>query len=274
MPRLAGKIVAITGASAGIGRATASLAAREGAAIALFARRQDRLEALAHEIQIQGGTALSVPGDVTRAEDIDAFVERALARFGRLDVMVCNAGIGYHGPLDETPVDAMRRVVDVNLLGTLYAARAALVAMRRQGHGHIIAVSSIAGRRGVGGSSLYSATKAAQIGLIEGLRAEFTGTPFHASVVYPVSTRTEFHDAIARDFGHAISGIGPKQSADRVAHAIVSCMVSPQAEVYPFKKAWLLAVLSVIAPAQADRFMKRFGRRRTAHTDGAPTDET
>jgi short-subunit dehydrogenase len=261
--RLPGTIVAITGASAGIGRATARLAAREGASVVLAARRADRLVDVEAEIRSAGGTALAVPGDVTQPDDMDALVQRTVARFGRLDVMICNAGIGYHGPLDDTSPAAMRRVVDVNLMGTLYAARAALAVMRRQNRGHIIAVSSIAGRRGVGGSSLYSATKAAQIGLIEALRAEFAGTPLRASIVYPVSTRTEFHEAIARDFGHAVSGIGPKQSADEVAAAIVSCMASPRAEVYPYRKAWLLAVLSVVAPAQTDRFMRRFARRRT-----------
>jgi short-subunit dehydrogenase len=158
-------------------------------------------------------------------------------------------------------------------LGTFYSARAALIVMRRQNRGHIIAVSSIAGRRGVGGSSVYSATKAAQIGFIEALRAEFAGSGLHASVVYPVATTTEFHDAIARDFGHAVSGRGPRQTADQVARAIVNCMVSPRAEVYPLRAAWLLAVLSVLTPTLADRFIQRFGRRRTPHragSDGLP----
>ncbi len=160
---------------------------------------------------------------------MQALVERAIAAFGRIDVMVCNAGIGYHGPFEATPAPVMRRLVDVNLLGTLYAAQAALVAMRRQGHGHIIAISSIVGRRGIGGSAAYSATKAAQVGLIEGLRAECHGTAIHASVVLPVSTMTEFHAAMARTFGHAGTGRGPQQSADQVARAIVRCIVSPRA---------------------------------------------
>jgi short-subunit dehydrogenase len=263
------KVVVITGASAGIGEATARLAAADGAAVVMSARRRDRLEAVAADIRSAGGAALAVPGDVTVATDMDALVARTIDAFGRIDVMVCNAGIGYHGPLDETSVDAMRRLVDVNLMGTLYAARAALIAMRRQGHGHLVVVSSIAGRRGVGGSSVYSATKAAQIGLVEALRAEFTGTSLAASIIYPVSTVTEFHDAIARDFGHAVSGKGPRQSAERVAAAIVACIGSPRAEVYPYVHAKWLAVLGVVAPALADRVVKRFGRRRTPHV--APT---
>jgi short-subunit dehydrogenase len=203
---------------------------------------------------------------------MQALVACAVDAGGRLDVMICNAGIGYHGTLEETSTDAMRRLVDVNLLGTLYAAHAALLAMRRQGHGHIIAVSSIVGRRGVGGSSVYAATKAGQVAFIESLRAEFVGTPFHASVVLPVSTRTEFRDAISRDFGHETAGHGPSQSAEDVARTIVQCVISPKAEVYPLPKAWWLSVLGVVAPAKADRVVQRFGRRRQhtrADADGA-----
>jgi NADP-dependent 3-hydroxy acid dehydrogenase YdfG len=272
MSRLAGRIVAITGASAGIGRAVAQQLAAEGATVIASARRGDRLDALASAPVGGGGRIVACPGDVTNEADMQALVAHAVDVGGRLDVMICNAGIGYHGALDETSTDAMRRLVDVNLMGTLYAAHAALIAMRRQGHGHIIAVSSIVGRRGVGGSSVYAATKAGQVAFIESLRAEFVGTPFHASVVLPVSTRTEFRDAISRDFGHETAGHGPSQSAEDVARTIVQCVISPKAEVYPLPKAWWLSVLGVVAPAKADRVVQRFGRRRQharADADGA-----
>jgi NADP-dependent 3-hydroxy acid dehydrogenase YdfG len=261
MGRLSSKVVAITGASSGIGEAAARRLADEGAAVVLSARRADRLEALAGAVRAAGGRALAVRGDVTDLRDMDALVARSVEAFGRIDVMICNAGIGYHGPLEDTPPDAMRRLVDVNIMGTLYAARAALAVMRTQGHGHIIAVSSIAGRRGVGGSSVYSATKAAQIGFIEALRAEFLGTKLHASIIYPVRTRTEFHDAIARDFGLTVTGRGPTQSAEHVARTIADVIAFPRPEVYPHRLSRLLSVLSVLAPRQADRVMKRFGRR-------------
>ena len=263
MGRLSSKVVAITGASAGIGHAAARRLAAEGAAVVLSARRTDRLAGLVADIERAGGRALAVPGDVTSVDDMDALVARAVDAFGRLDVMICNAGIGYHGSLDDTPTEAMRKLVDVNILGTFYAGRAALVAMRKQGHGHIIAISSIAGRRGVGGSSVYSATKAAQIGFIEALRAEFMGTNLHASLVYPVRTTTEFHDAIERDFGRRVSGKGPIQTADHVARTIADLIASPRPEVYPYPLSRLLGVLSVLAPRQADRVIKRFGRRGT-----------
>ncbi len=255
------KVVAITGASAGIGRATAVALAAEGAAVVLSARRADRLDALAREIAASGGRALAVPGDVTREDDMRALVARAVEAFGRLDVMICNAGLGYYGPIDQTPPEVLRRLLDVNVLGTLYAAQAAMEAFRRQGTGHLIAISSIAGRRGIGGSSVYSATKAAQIGFIEGLRAEFVGTGFQASVVYPVSTKTEFREALTRDYGLVAVGVGPLQPAEEVAQAIVRCVRRPRAEVYPHGRSKLLSVLAVIAPAWTDRLVRRFTRR-------------
>jgi NADP-dependent 3-hydroxy acid dehydrogenase YdfG len=261
MLRLTGRVGAITGASAGIGRATAERLAAEGAAVVVSARRADLLDDVVSQITARGGRALAVPGDVVNPADMQALVARSIEAFGRLDVMVCNAGIGFHDAFDRTPVDVMRRLVDVNLMGTFYAARAALDVFLPQNSGHIIAVSSIVGRRGMAGSAVYSATKSAQIGFIEGLRAEFAGTGLHASVVYPVSTETEFHAAIERDFGHRVHGLGPRQSADEVARAIVECVVSPKAEVYPLRKAWGLAILSVVAPALADRVVQKWGRR-------------
>lgn len=260
--RLSGRVVAITGASAGIGRATAELCAKEGAAIAISARRADRLNEVVAAVVGQGGRAIAVPGDVTNDADVRALVARAVEAFGRLDVMVCNAGIGFHGKLEDTTPDIARRLVDVNVLGTIYAAHAAHPVFVRQGSGHIVAISSVAGRRGVAGMSLYSATKAAQVGFIEGLRTEFLGTNLHASVIYPISTPTEFHSSMRRDFGFAVDARGPRQTADEVAAAIVDCMVSPRPEVYIYRKAWWLAVLSVVAPGRADRFMQKFARWR------------
>jgi short-subunit dehydrogenase len=267
MSRLSGRVVAITGASSGIGRACAVQLAAEGAAIGVSARRADRLHELVRSIEASGGRAIAVPGDVTIEADMRALVDRTVQAFGSLDVMICNAGIGYHDAFARTPSAVMRRLVDVNLMGTLYAAEAAMPVFARQDRGHIIAISSVVGRRGIAGSSVYSATKAAQLGFIEGLRAEFLGTNLHASVVFPVSTRTEFHDAIKRDYGHDIHGRGPSQSAEDVARAVVACVITPRAEVYPFRNAWWLSLLSVIAPAQADRVVQRFGRSAGSSDD-------
>lgn len=252
----------ITGASAGIGRAVAELAAADGAAVVLSARRAAELDALAAGIIAKGARALAVPGDVTSESDMESLVARAIAAFGRVDVMVCNAGIGFHDTFEDTPPDVMRRLVDVNLMGTLYAARPAIRHFRERGAGHLIAVSSIVGRRGIAGSSVYAATKAAQIGLIEGIRSEVFGTNIHASVVFPVATRTEFRAAITRDFGHETAGRGPQQSAEHVARAILGCIRHPRPEVYPLRKAKWLSVVSVIAPRLADRLVQKYTRKK------------
>lgn len=256
------RVVAITGASSGIGSALARRLGAAGAKVVVSARRSARLEALVEDITRAGGQAMSVTADVTSPADMDGLVAATIQRFGRIDVMVANAGIGYHGALDDSTPEAMQRLVEVNLLGTFHAAKAALVPMRRQGHGHIIAISSIVGRRGVSGSSIYSATKAGQLAFIESLRAEFAGSGLHASVVLPVATKTEFHDAIRREFGHTTEGRGPRQSVDDVARAIESCIARPRPEVYPMRSSRLLAVMNIVAPALTDRFVRRFGRRR------------
>jgi short-subunit dehydrogenase len=183
--------------------------------------------------------------------------------YGRLDVMIANAGVGYHGALDEAPPADMERVVQVNLLGTMYTARAALEVFRRQGHGHLIAISSYAGKRGIGGTSVYGATKAGVINLVESLRAEFVGTDLHASVILPVSVDTEFRSTITRDFGWVAHGDGPKQPVETVVEDIVGCIMRPQAEIYTHRKSWFIAVMNVIAPARTDRFIAKFTRRVT-----------
>ena len=123
-------------------------------------------------------------------------------------------------------------------------------------------VSSIGERRGIADMSGYSATKAAQVGLAESLRAEFTGSQIHVSVVYPVSTETEFRAAMARDYGHSVAGLGPRQQVDDVARAMVACVKRPRPEVYPHRASRALAVVNVIAPGLADRLALRYGRRR------------
>jgi short-subunit dehydrogenase len=268
--RLQSRVIAITGASAGIGRAIAFLAAAEGATVVMSARRAGKLQEAADAIAASGGRAVAVPGDVTSEADMLAVVDRAVAGMGRLDVMVCNAGIGYHGPFEETPLVVARRLVDVNLMGTFHAAHAAVTTFRRQGHGHLIVISSIVGRRGVGGSAVYSATKAAQVAFVDALRSEFRGSALKASVVLPIATSTEFHEAIRRDFGLEIGAAGPHQTVDKVARAVVNCMVRPTAEVYPYARAKLLSILSVTAPAQADRLVRRFRRRSLPAEPGGP----
>jgi short-subunit dehydrogenase len=163
----------------------------------------------------------------------------------------------------------MQRMMDVNFMGSFYGAAAALPIFRRQQSGHLIFVSSIVGRRGIPSMGGYTATKAAQAGLAESLRAEFHGTPIHVSCVYPVSTPTGFIDAMARDYGHRISGIGPRQTADDVAAAIVACIERPRPEVYPHGVSRGLAILNALAPGFADRFVRKYGRHRLVERDAS-----
>jgi len=259
---LSGRVAAITGASAGIGLACAKHLAREGVAVVLGARRVSLLEATAKAITDAGGRAAIVQMDVTHEVDAQALAGMALREFGRLDIMICNAGFGYYGPIDDTPADVMRRMMDVNYMGTFHGARAALPIFRAQNGGHLIFISSIVGRRGIPLMGAYTATKAAQAGLAESLRAEFAGGPIHVTCVYPISTPTEFVDTMARDFGQRISGLGPKQTVDDVARAIVRCVYRPRPEVYPHPISRGLAVLNALVPGFTDRFVRRFGRRR------------
>jgi short-subunit dehydrogenase len=258
---MAKRVVAITGASAGIGRATALRLARDGAALAICARRADRLDAVAAEIDAAGGQALAINGDVTRAADMTELVARTVERFGRLDVMMCNAGFGIAGAIDDIAPDQMQKLMDVNYTGTYHAARAALPVFRRQRSGHLIIVSSIVGKRGVPYMGAYSATKFAQVGLAECLRSELAGSSIQVSVVFPVSTETEFFDVMSRETGTEVTRAGgPRQSAETVAEAIARAIARPVPEVYPHATSRALVILNALAPGFTDRIVKRFGR--------------
>jgi short-subunit dehydrogenase len=259
---LEGRVAVITGGSSGIGLAIAEHLAREGVKVVLGARRTDRLEQAVRAIAAQGGSAEALPIDVAQEADVVRVVQRAHEAFGRLDIMVCNAGFGYYGSVDEMPSDVMRRMMDVNFMGSFYGARAVVPIFRQQGHGHLIFISSIVGKRGIPFMSGYSATKAAQAAFAESLRAEFTGTRVHVSTIFPVSTTTEFRYAMERDFGHDVSGLGPKQPVEAVADAIVTCVRRPRPEVYPHATSRALAVLNAVAPGFTDRIVRRYGRRR------------
>ncbi len=228
----------------------------------LGARRTDRLDEAVRSIAAAGGRAASITMDVTRTEEVERMVASTVEQFGRLDIMICNAGFGFYGTLEDTPPEIMQRMMDVNFMGTFLAARAALPHFRSRNSGHLIFVSSIVGRRGIPFMGGYSASKAAQAGLAESLRSEFAGTPIHTSCVFPISTITEFREAMARDFGHQISGLGPKQPVELVAKSIVDCIRRPRAEVFPHRPSRMLAVINIVAPAFTDRLVRKYGRHR------------
>jgi NADP-dependent 3-hydroxy acid dehydrogenase YdfG len=196
MSAISGTVVAITGASSGIGEATARLLAQRGAAVVLGARRKDRLDALTTAIRDRGGRAVARVTDVTRRADLDRLVAQAVDEFGRLDVLVGNAGISKIGPVADLDVDGWSAMIDVNLRGVLHGVAAAMPVFRRQGQGHLVTTVSTAGLKIVPTMAVYGATKNAVRTLMEGLRQESTDGVLRTTTVSPGYVRTELADSI------------------------------------------------------------------------------
>ena len=188
------KVVAITGASSGIGEAAALLLAERGARLVLGARRQDRLAELAARIEQAGGVALHARADVTRREDLHALVALAGQEFGRLDVLVNNAGVGPISPLDDLRVDEWDQMIDINVKGVLHGIAAALPVFRRQGAGHFVTTASTAAYRIVPSMAVYAGTKFAVRAICEGLRQE-AGDSLRVTTVSPGPVDTPFAEA-------------------------------------------------------------------------------
>jgi NADP-dependent 3-hydroxy acid dehydrogenase YdfG len=259
---LQGAVVAVTGASAGIGRECALAFAREGSRVSVCARRMDRLEALADAIRAMGGEVMLSGTDVGDEGQVRRFIEATVARFGRLDVLVNNAGFGVRGRVEETPAQDYERLMRVNYLGTVYGCQAAVPIMRRQGSGVIINISSIVGHRSLPGGAAYAATKAAQISLTESLRVELRGTGVHASSVHPIGTASEFAEVAARESpGRKGGAVGPQQTARDVARAIVRCARHPRPEVYPYPLSRAVVWMNAVAPGLADWVWARQSRK-------------
>lgn len=257
-----GAVVAITGASAGIGRAAARAFAAEGARLALCARRLDLLESLAGELRAGGTDVLTMAVDVAEEPQVRALVEAAVARFSRLDVLVNNAGYGIRASVELTPAAQARRLMEVNYLGTLYGCQAAVPHMRAQKAGVIVNISSIVGHRSLPGGGAYAASKAAQISLTESLRVELHGSGVYACTVHPIGTATEFVEVAARESpGVGGGAVGPQQTAEQVARAIVACVRSPRPEVFPHMLSRVLVWLNAIAPSLVDWYAFRVARK-------------
>lgn len=191
-----GKVVVITGASSGLGEATARMLSAQGAVVVLGARRVDRIEALAKELSDAGGKALALQTDVTHAADVQRLVDAAVGKFGRIDVLVNNAGLMPSSPLERLKIDDWDRMIDVNIKGVLYGIAAALPHMKAQKGGHIVNVSSVAGHRVRAGTAVYSATKHAVRVLTEGLRQEVKPYDIRTTIVSPGAVATELPDSI------------------------------------------------------------------------------
>lgn len=191
-----GKVVVITGASGGLGAATARHLSALGATVVLGARRIERIQDLARELAGNEGKALAVQTDVTRSAQVQALVNAAIDRYGRIDVMINNAGIMPHSPLDRLRIDDWDRTIDVNIKGVLYGIAAALPPMQRQKSGHFINVSSVAGHKVRPSSAVYAATKHAVLAISEGLRLEVKPYNIRTTVISPGAIDTDLPDSI------------------------------------------------------------------------------
>jgi len=222
MRDISGLTVAITGASAGIGEATARAVVAEGASVVLGARRVDRLEALASEL---GSNAAIVEMDVRDPADSQRLVQEAYTRFGRLDALVANAGIGAYGGIMDLTDEKLKTMMDTNVAGTVWPIRAAVPGFVEQGGGDIVIVASVAGIRGNGDEAVYAATKFAQVGLAGGLDRELRESGVRVSTICPGGTATEFAMGAGRT--PDMPGLADMMSADNVAEAVVTVLQQP-----------------------------------------------
>ena len=260
---LAGRVVVITGASSGIGAATAVACGRAGMRVVLAARRAERLAAVAADVIAAGGDARVVPTDVADEAAVQAMIEGTVTAWGRLDVLVNNAGVGILATVDQTTPAEFERLVRVNYLGAVHGVLAALPHMRRQGAGHIVNVASVVGKRASPFRAAYVGSKFALVGFSEALRMELRGSGIDVTCVCPIGTATEFHGVETNRLGVPGRG-GPIQSAEHVARATVRALRRPRAEVHPYPPARLLFLANVLAPGLVDRLLMRLSPRARA----------
>ena len=253
---IAGKVIIITGASSGIGRAAAVLLGREGARLVLVARRENRLKELEAEIR---GDMLSLPLDLRDMKQVEQMIHSAMDRYGRIDVLINNAAFGYLGSVESTSPEVVREIFDLNFEAPLLASQLVIPVMRAQGGGHIINISSVVGRRALPFIGIYSATKFALNGITESLRLEVKNANIDVSIISPAATRSEFGANVRRgDFVEPYKPMGGVQSSEEVAESIVRCIKDPKVEVFPNRLSRVLAWANGLAPSLVDKVLTHF----------------
>ncbi|MHC4715892.1 MAG: SDR family NAD(P)-dependent oxidoreductase [Planctomycetota bacterium] len=251
------RVAIVTGASSGIGMETALALARRGYAVALAARRRERLEQLADRCRDAGGEPRVIVTDVADPGQVQGLVDRTAEEFGRVDVMVNNAGHGVFARVHETPPEQMREIFDVNFFGVFYGCRAVAAMMMRRRSGHIFNVSSVIGKRGTPFHGAYCATKFAVCGLSDSMRVEMRPYGVHVTAVCPALTATEFfeHSRRSRKAGSSFRRLKGLTPARVVGRKIAATVGKPVPELVFTAGGRLLALLSALWPRGVDALM-------------------
>lgn len=252
------KVVVITGASSGIGRAAAHAFARAGASLVLAARREGALQEALAECERLGGRGIVVPTDVCDADQVERLCERAVAQYGRVDIWVNNAAVTLFGRLEETPREAFEKVIQTNLIGYVNGARVAIRQFREQGQGRLIQVASMVAHAGQPFTSAYVASKWAIRGLSECLRMELADAPhIHVSTLLPASIDTPLFQNGANYVGHPAKAMTPVYPPEQVAAAIVQAARHPARECFVGNAGRMMAALRTLAPPLGEKLMER-----------------
>jgi short-subunit dehydrogenase len=262
MPRtIEDQTVVITGASSGIGRTAARMFAERGARVVVASRNIEALNDLVREITSAGGLAYAVEADVSKQEDVERLGEMATNHFGRVDTWINNAGVSMYATFDKMADEEIRRIMDVNFMGTVYGMQTAFKIMRSQGGGTIINTASVTGKRAIPLQSVYSASKYAIVGLGEAVRAELVNEEAEINVctICPPSIDTPFFDHALTKEGVAPKPVAPVYNPEDVAKAMISCAENPRREVLIGAAGKTFAIMNTLAPGISDWVMGKVG---------------
>ena len=256
-----GKVAVITGASTGIGRATALVLAERGATVVLAARESQHLHELEQEISLRGGRAMAVPTDVADFTQVQHLAETAAQSFGHIDVWINNAAQSLYGTVEHTEVEEFRHLMEVNFLGQVHGTKAVLPIMRQQGHGIVIHVSSLEATSPVPLQAAYASTKAAISAFASVARQELRGSGIHVCTVLPAGVDTPLFEHARSKEGFKPTTIAPIYDPFVVARAIASCVRRPRREVLAGSAGRIFLLAGRLVPGLVEAATSRFGAR-------------